>query len=297
MADVPAKHGLNNCLEDFTMKQLGIVLIFILACGFIVSGASAQTMLLEDCNDANPASGFWVLETNGSIIPNETDAETWTFHSAGSAWGGWNDFDNDSLMSPDFKADAFTVRYVFRNVQRGTQSDWDNIAVRVQGLAQDLVIYLGSSSNNGEIFPEYALYAEIQHPDKANGYIWDSKVNLNNQPVPPPWSDYIDEFPGTVAMEIVFQGPNQPLDIYYNFDGKGRTHLLQWNDTEPSHTFDGILGKAADRDTYSVAIHANVGDNPPLSFDLDYFKIAGNIESEYAVPDPDYTRISDWSLF
>lgn len=275
------------------MKQTALLIAsLIVVCSMT---ANAQKMILEDFNDDTLAPGFFDFYGEGNVIPNQTDNETWTIEGAYAAWGGWNNFESSAISSPEFKADEFTAVFRLRNFQRTSQSSWDCVAILIAGLEEDLIVYLGSSSNDGQLVPNYALYAEIQHPDKANGYIWDSQVSYNSQEVPSPWKDYVDVFPATVELEIVFRGPGQPMDVYYNFDGMGRTHLLQWDDAEPAHTFENVLAKDAG-DTYYVTIHANTGSQPFLAFDIDEMKITGELDSEFAVDDPNYTFVQDWML-
>ncbi|MGI6456335.1 MAG: hypothetical protein ACOX5R_12045 [bacterium] len=256
-----------------------------------------QKVLLEDFNDGSPAPGFISYSGLGSVGRNETDNETWTIRSGNGAYSGWNDFTSSAIWSPVFRANYFRLFFSVRNIQRNSQSDWDNIVVRIFGLEKNLDIYFGTSSDDGQLKPDRALYVEIQHPDKSNGYIWDSAVNNNGQEVPSPWREYIDSFPERIYFQIHFSGPGLPLNISYNFDnGLKYTHLLQWNASPRSHSFDNVLAKDT-TDTYQVAIHANGGSNPPFSFDIDYLKVLGDIQSEFAINNPDTSHIQNWQIF
>ncbi|MBI1389878.1 MAG: hypothetical protein GC154_15670 [bacterium] len=266
------------------MRSYWILIALVL----ITPSAFAEKALMEDFNAATLSPGFTFNEDGGAVTPNANDNETWTIDAL-TAWD-WG-LPKHSIISPVFTGTSFTIEYSFRNVEKVSQSQWDVLKITLQGLASDLVFYLGSSSDNGEIKPDYALYYEIQNPDKNNYYIWDSTAFGGGNPVPEPWVNYVDRFPDVMEVRIEFNGPSQPVDVYYNFDGLGWTHLLPYGATS-GHTFTQTVGAGSGQ--YQVFMQVGAGSTPPLTADADYLYIHGDIESEYATGS---SSAGGWSLY
>jgi hypothetical protein len=264
--------------------------VWVLAAFIAISPlAFAQKALIENFDGSELAPGFTFNEDDGAVTPQYTNNDTWTL-DAFTAWD-W-DLPKHSIITPTFTGDAFVVECGFGNIIREAGSEWDVVRVAITGLDSDLVVYLGVAAADGQVLPDRAIYFEIQNPDKDNYYIWDSEAFNNGDPVPEPFASFTDTFPESVEVRIEFNGPGQPIDLYYKFDDLDWAHLKQYGNNPPEHTWDGVV--AGGTGEYQVYLQPGAGSIPPFTVDLDYLYVTGNIESEFAV---DQTRVGDWQLF
>lgn len=267
--------------------------ILVLALLSFTGTVSAQKILMENCNSDTLSAGFSVSDTAGFVEPGGDGATWYLMNTPAWEWGWTNEIGPTRIYTEPITADAFTIECGFSEMGHVPGSDWDVVMIDIVGLDSLFRLFLGSAASDGQVLPARSLYFEIQNPDKNNGYMWGSDIH-GNVPVLPPFSEYIDVFPDNVEVRVEFNGPQQPMDVYYKFDGGAWTHHLQYGDTDPVHTFSDV---ASGGPTYQVSIGPGAGSLGTFDMKLDYLSVRGPITSDRAVVDPSFTDVNDWGLY